>query len=101
MLYRVRLEGTRVLPGLQDVPWRRYIIYKCLPDSAVRRDAFRSVELFFNEVAFYNCILPAMMRFQEKYLHDDGRRFTSVPKCYLARNDIVVLGKLVLHICIY
>ncbi|XP_026481014.1 uncharacterized protein LOC113387855 [Ctenocephalides felis] len=94
MLYRVRLEGTRVLPGLQNVPWRRYIIYKCLPDSAARRDAFRSVELFFNEVAFYNRILPAMMRFQEKFLIDDGRRFTSVPKCYLARNDIVVLEDL-------
>jgi hypothetical protein len=60
MLYRVRVQGTT-----QDgEPWKRSLIYKCLPDNPTRRQAFKSDVLFRNEVAFYTQALPVLLEFQ-------------------------------------
>lgn len=72
--------------------WKGSIIYKCLPESIIRREAFKSDELFRNEVAFYNKIWPALSSFQSKW--DVKNPFKSIPKCYLARSDCVVLKDL-------
>jgi hypothetical protein len=60
MLYRVRVQGTTQDGEL----WRRSLIYKCLPDNATRRQAFKSDVLFKNEVAFYTQALPVLLEFQ-------------------------------------
>lgn len=72
--------------------WQGSIIYKRLPDSIIRREAFKSDELFRNEVAFYTKIWPSLSSFQSKW--NVTHPFKSIPKCYLARNDCVVLKDL-------
>lgn len=98
MVYRVTLKGSRKhidQDGTTEViePWEGSIVYKCLPESILRREAFKSDELFCNEVAFYNKIWPALSKFQsqwERVTHP----FKSIPKCYLAQNDLVILRDL-------
>jgi hypothetical protein len=76
-----------------EEPWENSIIYKCLPESIHLRDAFKSDELFCNEVAFYNKIWPCLYDFQKQW--DDVKTpFKSIPKCYLAQSDTVVLKDL-------
>jgi hypothetical protein len=60
MLYRVLVRGATQA----GVPWKRSLIYKCLPDNPTRRQAFKSDALFRNEVAFYTQALPALLNFQ-------------------------------------
>ncbi|XP_063231565.1 uncharacterized protein LOC134536003 isoform X3 [Bacillus rossius redtenbacheri] len=86
-LYRLRVLGE--LPGRRQ-PWRRSLIYKCLPADPARREAFKSDALFRNEVVFYTRALPALLAFQ-------GQRdvFRAVPRCYLAQSDVIVLEDLV------
>ncbi|XP_047034894.1 uncharacterized protein LOC124640954 [Helicoverpa zea] len=97
MVYRISMTGIRrhVEPdgsSETDEPWEYSIIYKCLPESILRREAFKSDELFCNEVAFYNKIWPALLNFQKQWnVHNP---FKSIPKCYLAQNDCVVLKDL-------
>lgn len=97
MVYRITLKGIR-RPTEPDVscenvePWIGSIIYKCLPESILRREAFKSDELFCNEVAFYNKIWPALSEFQQKW--ELKSPFMSIPKCYLAQNDLVILKDL-------
>ncbi|XP_053615397.1 uncharacterized protein LOC128678103 [Plodia interpunctella] len=98
MVYRISLTGIKkhIEPdgsSEKDEPWEGSIIYKCLPESHARRDYYKSDELFCNEVAFYNKIWPAFSKFQslwEKVKYP----FKSLPKCYLARNDLVVMKDL-------
>ncbi|KAL4702071.1 hypothetical protein ACJJTC_004689 [Scirpophaga incertulas] len=92
MVYRITIKGTR--PGQAgNEPWETSIIYKCLPESIHLREAFKSDELFCNEVAFYNKIWPSLANFQKQW---DGVEdpFKSIPKCYLAQSDTVVLKDL-------
>ncbi|XP_050355034.1 uncharacterized protein LOC126776500 [Nymphalis io] len=98
MVYRITLKGSSKhldSDGTTEIiePWVGSIIYKCLPESILRREAFKSDELFCNEVAFYTKIWPALSKFQsqwEKVTHP----FKSIPKCYLAQNDLVILKDL-------
>ncbi|CAG9793174.1 unnamed protein product [Diatraea saccharalis] len=96
MVYRITLKGIRrhIEPGSNESedPWESSIIYKCLPESVHLRDAFKSDELFCNEVAFYNKIWPSLSSFQK--LWDVKTPFKSIPKCYLAQSDTVVLKDL-------
>lgn len=97
MVYRITLKGVRRViepDGSNEnvVPWEGSIIYKCLPESILRREAFKSDELFCNEVAFYNKIWPALSEFQQKW--ELKSPFKSIPKCYLAQNDLVILKDL-------
>lgn len=97
MVYRISLTGVRRYEepdgsSESEEPWECSIIYKCLPESILRREAFKSDELFCNEVAFYNKIWPALLSFQKQWnVHNP---FKSIPKCYLAQNDCVVLKDL-------
>ncbi|KAL0868163.1 hypothetical protein ABMA27_007714 [Loxostege sticticalis] len=91
VLYRITLKGVRHTDS--EEPWEGSIIYKCLPESALLRDAFKSDELFCNEVAFYNKIWPALSNFQKKWPKLKVP-FKAIPKCYLAQSDIVVLKDL-------
>lgn len=96
MVYRITLKGVKHEKSddstAKDVPWEGSVIYKCLPESIARREAFKSDELFCNEVAFYNKIWPALSKFQSQW--PIGNPFKSIPTCYLARNDCVVLKDL-------
>lgn len=98
MLYRIYVEGSKTSQSLENnqetkEPWERSIIYKCLPDSMARREAYKSDALFCNEVAFYTKIIPALLEFQKD--HDVSTKpFTAIPHCYLARNDVLVLEDL-------
>lgn len=97
MVYRITLKGIRrhTEPDVSsddEESWKGSIIYKCLPESTLRREAFKSDELFCNEVAFYNKIWPALSEFQQKWQLKSP--FKSIPKCYLAQNDLVILKDL-------
>ncbi|KAK6621462.1 hypothetical protein RUM44_001269 [Polyplax serrata] len=83
MVYRVRATGTR-----NKQPWSKSFVYKCLPTSRIRREAFKSDALFLNEVSFYTRVLPAMLKFQSSRGCDD---FNEVPKVFLAKEDVLVL----------
>ncbi|XP_049885671.1 uncharacterized protein LOC126380345 [Pectinophora gossypiella] len=98
MVYRITLKGIRkhVEPdgsSEKDEPWEGSVIYKCLPESILRREAFKSDELFCNEVAFYNKIWPALFNFQAQW-ESVKTPFKAIPKCYLAQNDLVILKDL-------
>ncbi|XP_072933080.1 uncharacterized protein [Epargyreus clarus] len=98
MVYRITLKGIRKLPepdgsAETEEPWEGSLIYKCLPESILRREAFKSDELFCNEVAFYTKIWPAMEKFQAQW-ENVTHPFKSIPKCYLAQNDLVILKDL-------
>ncbi|XP_077290680.1 uncharacterized protein LOC143914362 [Arctopsyche grandis] len=99
MLYRVYVEGFKIKRNSVEnddnvkQPWERSIIYKCLPDSIVRREAYKSDALFCNEVAFYTKINPALLSFQREFLND-SESFKAIPHCYLARNDVLILEDL-------
>ncbi|XP_004927067.1 uncharacterized protein LOC101737863 [Bombyx mori] len=97
MVYRIALKGiqNRVEPDGScetETPWEGSIIYKRLPESTTRREAFKSDELFCNEIAFYNKIWPALFEFQNRWGIEEP--FKSVPKCYLARDNCVLLKDL-------
>ncbi|XP_045779387.1 uncharacterized protein LOC123876969 [Maniola jurtina] len=97
MVYRISLKGSRKhteSDGTEIIePWQGSLIYKCLPESIICRQTFKSDELFCNEVAFYNKIWPALSTFQSKW-EKVTHPFKSIPKCYLAQNDLVVLKDL-------
>ncbi|XP_038221246.1 uncharacterized protein LOC119839121 [Zerene cesonia] len=92
MVYRITLKGHKHPDSEEKQPWTGSIIYKCLPESILRREAFKSDELFCNEVAFYNKIWPALSAFQDQW--NLAHPFKAIPKCYLAQNDLVILKDL-------
>ncbi|CAK1594209.1 unnamed protein product [Parnassius mnemosyne] len=94
MVYRISLKGIRKKDAEStEEPWESSIIYKCLPESVMRREAFKSDELFCNEVAFYTKIWPTLIKFQSQW-EKVANPFKCIPKCYLAQNDLVILKDL-------
>ncbi|KAG7200479.1 hypothetical protein KM043_001045 [Ampulex compressa] len=90
MLYRVRAMGRK---QDSDGEWRKYecaIIYKVLPQSKERREAFKSELLFRNEVAFYTHVWPALNNLQG----EDKKVFAGVAKVYAARADLIAMEDL-------
>lgn len=87
MLYRVKAKGVTQ----SSIPWSRSFVYKCLPHSKIRREAFKSDALFRNEVAFYTKALPALLSFQKSR---GCNEFNDVPKVYLAMSNVLVLEDL-------
>ncbi|XP_025410426.1 uncharacterized protein LOC112683561 [Sipha flava] len=81
MLYRIKLFGER--------GWTKSLIYKCLPENKQTRSKYKSEMLFNNEMTFYVKSYTALMEYQELKRFTDT--FNSVPKCYFARSDIIVL----------
>lgn len=89
MLYRVRAKGRKLLKE----KWINYecaIIYKILPESKKRREAFKSELLFRNEVVFYKYVWPALNRLQS----NDKRVFSGVPKVYVAKANLIAMEDL-------
>ncbi|OWR43892.1 uncharacterized protein LOC116774060 [Danaus plexippus] len=98
MVYRVTLRGVRQRTDQDEKTeiyeaWEGSIMYKCLPESILRREAFKSDELFCNEVAFYNKIWPAFTNFQSQW-EKVTDPLDCIPKCYWAQNDMVILEDL-------
>ncbi|XP_001605555.2 uncharacterized protein LOC100121953 [Nasonia vitripennis] len=90
MLYRLSVKGRKRGPAGEEQPWERSIIYKVLPESQERRDAFKSELLFRNEVVFYTKVWPALMELQT-----EGKVvFNGVAKIYIARDDLIAMEDL-------
>ncbi|VVC43290.1 Protein of unknown function DUF227,CHK kinase-like,Protein kinase-like domain [Cinara cedri] len=81
MLYRITLYGEN--------RWTKGLIYKCLPDNTQARNTYKSEMLFNNEVTFYMRSYTAFTEYQE--VKQLIQPFNSVPKCYLAQSDTVIL----------
>lgn len=89
MLYRVRAKGRKQIKEGEWIPWQKAIIYKVLPQSKARREAFKSELLFRNEVVFYTYVWPALNKLQ------DGKTvFQGVAKVYSARPDFIAMEDL-------
>ncbi|XP_046834812.1 uncharacterized protein LOC124431225 [Vespa crabro] len=90
MLYRVRAKGKKQLKSGEWDNWERAIIYKVLPQSKERREAFKSELLFRNEVAFYTYVWPALNQMQL-----NGKKvFNGIVKVYAARADLIAMEDL-------
>ncbi|XP_012283215.1 uncharacterized protein LOC105701225 isoform X2 [Orussus abietinus] len=90
MLYRIRAKGVKHLKTGESVPCERSIIYKVLPQSRERREAYKSEVLFRNEVAFYTHVWPALDKLQV-----GGKSvFKGVAKIYIARDNLIAMEDL-------
>ncbi|XP_011497318.1 PREDICTED: uncharacterized protein LOC105361757 isoform X2 [Ceratosolen solmsi marchali] len=90
MLYRLSVKGRKFIEPGDHVPWERSIIYKVLPESKERREAFKSELLFRNEVVFYTRVWPALAELQA-----NGRTvFEGVAKVYVARAELIAMEDL-------
>lgn len=90
-MYRIYLQGNKKAENdVKKLKWEKSVICKRLPDSRERREAYRSIELFQNEVVFYTEIIPALLSFQKRKTTET---FNAVPKCYLAQSDLLMLGR--------
>lgn len=76
---------------MKKLKWEKALICKRLPRSRERREAYRSIELFQNEVFFYTEIVPAILAFQKRRT---GETFKAMPKCHLAQAELLILGRL-------
>ncbi|CAH0562112.1 unnamed protein product [Brassicogethes aeneus] len=92
-LYRLKLDGHKKTNDGFD-QWTTSIIYKCLPESAARREAYKSEKLFRNEVAFYTKVMPLYEKFQKSKENILSSTFQAIPKCYYARDNLIVLEDL-------
>ncbi|XP_076241746.1 uncharacterized protein LOC143183864 isoform X2 [Calliopsis andreniformis] len=90
MLYRVRAKGRKQTANREWINYERAIIYKVLPTSRERREAFKSELLFQNEVAFYTNVWPALNKLQA-----NGKKvFDGVAKIYTAQVDLIAMEDL-------
>lgn len=89
MLYRMRVNGRKRLKSGEVVAWNTAIIYKVLPESKARREAFKSESLFKNEVVFYNKVWPALNELQTS-----KKVFGGVAKIYIAKSDLIAMEDL-------
>ncbi|XP_034934193.1 uncharacterized protein [Chelonus insularis] len=89
MLYRLRVNGRKRLKINEWIPWDTSLIYKVLPESKARRDAYKSELLFRNEVAFYNRVWPALNELQKK-----KKVFNGIVKVYMAKSNLIIMEDL-------
>ena len=87
MLYRLEVKGR---DRKSHEAWCKTIIYKVLPESKERREAFKSELLFRNEVVFYTKVWPELVELQKENRHV----FNGVAKVYLARADLIAMEDL-------
>ncbi|XP_076631733.1 uncharacterized protein LOC143346923 [Colletes latitarsis] len=90
MLYRIRAKGRRQTESSEWVNYECAIIYKVLPRSREHREAFKSEQLFRNEVAFYTYVWPALNKLQANH----KKVFSGVAKIYAARIDLIAMEDL-------
>ncbi|KAF7995315.1 hypothetical protein HCN44_006422 [Aphidius gifuensis] len=98
MLYRLGINGRKCCDG-KWIPWHTSIIYKVLPESKARREAFKSELLFRNEVAFYNHVWPVLEKLQNINNNNNNNNnnniiFNGIPKIYVAKSDLIVMEDL-------
>ncbi|KAH8414168.1 hypothetical protein KR222_010708 [Zaprionus bogoriensis] len=93
-LYRICLSGQRQSPDGGKHKWEQNVICKVLPESVVQREAYKSDRLFRNEVEFYNTLMPELGRFQASQTSLEEQLFSSIPKCYVARQDLLIMEDL-------
>ncbi|XP_030373641.1 uncharacterized protein LOC115623435 [Scaptodrosophila lebanonensis] len=94
-LYRIHLTGQQQnLEDANESKWELNVICKVLPESVVRREAYKSDNLFRNEVEFYTTIIPELLKFQASKTGVEAPLFNSIPKCYSARNDLLIMEDL-------
>ncbi|TDG39810.1 hypothetical protein AWZ03_013764 [Drosophila navojoa] len=93
-LYRICLSGQRLSLDGSTHKWQQNVICKVLPESVVQREAYKSDKLFRNEVEFYTRIMPELLRFQASRTGLESQLFNSIPKCYTARQDLLIMEDL-------
>lgn len=89
MLYRIRAKGRKLENNGNWISYERAIIYKVLPESKERREAFKSELLFRNEVAFYTNVWPTLNKLQS-----ENKVFGGIAKIYRAKMDLVAMEDL-------
>ncbi|XP_017849549.1 uncharacterized protein LOC108604541 isoform X2 [Drosophila busckii] len=93
-LYRICLSGKRRSLDGSEHKWEQNVICKVLPESVVQREAYKSDKLFRNEVEFYTSIMPELVKFQAAKTGLEQTLFNSIPKCYTARQDLLIMEDL-------
>ncbi|XP_064551987.1 uncharacterized protein LOC135437838 [Drosophila montana] len=93
-LYRICLSGKRQKLDGSTHKWEQNVICKVLPESVVQREAYKSDKLFRNEVEFYTTIMPELVKFQASKTGLEAQLFNSIPKCYTARHDLLIMEDL-------
>ncbi|KAL7729583.1 hypothetical protein ACLKA6_007867 [Drosophila palustris] len=93
-LYRINLSGQRHNLDGSEHKWEQSVICKVLPESVVQREAYKSDRLFRNEVEFYTKIMPELIKFQTSKTGIEAAVFNSIPKCYTARHDLLIMEDL-------
>jgi len=72
---------------------KKKVLVKTMPKTAARRNTFRCVEFFRNEINFYSKIIPSFMEFQKSTGAND--LFVEFPQCLASycdgENDFIVL----------
>ncbi|XP_063708601.1 uncharacterized protein LOC134837176 [Culicoides brevitarsis] len=93
VLDSVVLKGTIKAPTDTTAPseWKKSVFCKRLPESEARRETYKSVGLFHNEIAFYKNIYPEFQAFQREHGVRDDDAFTALPKCFYAEDNVLVL----------
>lgn len=93
ILDSVVLKGT-IDCGERREEWQRSVFCKRLPESAARRETYKSILLFHNEIAFYSTIYPEFKKYQQLHSVKREDAFVSLPKCYYAEDNVLVLEDL-------
>uniref|UniRef100_A0A336L3U0 CSON003421 protein n=1 Tax=Culicoides sonorensis TaxID=179676 RepID=A0A336L3U0_CULSO len=93
VLDSVTLKGI-VKNGNTITEWKRAVFCKRLPESVARRETYKSIGLFHNEIAFYKNIYPEFKKYQQEFNVEPGKTFIALPKCYYAEDNILVLADL-------
>jgi putative lipoic acid-binding regulatory protein len=87
VIYRAIVNGQRASDEgtelRQDVV---NFIFKCLPESRIRRKEMNSSSYFNNEANFYSVVLPAFLSFQRERGVPVQDMFCCTAKCYRALN---------------
>lgn len=83
------MKGRKTLKNGDVRPWEKAVIYKILPESRERREAFKSELLFRNEMAFYTYVWPSLNKLQQ-----EGRVFAGVAKIFAAKKDLIAMEDL-------
>lgn len=50
---------------------------------------------------FYTSIMPELVKFQASKTGLDAPLFNSIPKCYTARHDLLIMGKYVYTLMLF
>ncbi|XP_021936590.1 uncharacterized protein LOC110838079 [Zootermopsis nevadensis] len=86
VIYRVKVSGQRANAGCELKQDGVNFIFKCLPESKVRREEMKTSNYFNNEANFYNKVLPEFLSLQRERGVPVQDTFCCTAKCYRALN---------------